>query len=81
MDMLDRLYAKFDGIARKYDIFKVETIGDAYMAVANLVEAQPNHTERIAKFALEVAPIQQLPIVLPIVCGNIAHFILRALAT
>jgi len=53
MDMLDRLYAKFDAIARKHDVFKVETIGDAYMAVANLVKEQSNHTERIAKFALE----------------------------
>lgn len=54
MDMLDRLYAKFDAIARKHDIFKVETIGDAYMAVANLVKQQSNHAERIGMFALEV---------------------------
>mmetsp|Transcript_47159 Transcript_47159/g.87957 ORF Transcript_47159/g.87957 Transcript_47159/m.87957 type:complete len:262 (+) Transcript_47159:443-1228(+) len=53
MEMLDRLYAKFDAIARKHDIFKVETIGDAYMAVANLVKGQTNHTERIAKFAMD----------------------------
>ena len=29
--MLDRLYLAFDRIARKHGIFKVETIGDAYM--------------------------------------------------
>ena len=54
MNMLDRLYDEFDKLARAHDIFKVETIGDAYMAVANLVKAQPNHTQLIAEFSLAV---------------------------
>merc|ERR1712232_488348 len=50
-DMLDRLYSKFDELSRKHDVFKVETIGDAYMAVTNLVEDQPDdHVLRIANF-------------------------------
>eukprot|EP00240_Pyramimonas_obovata_P000077 CAMPEP_0118924910 /NCGR_PEP_ID=MMETSP1169-20130426/2840_1 /TAXON_ID=36882 /ORGANISM="Pyramimonas obovata, Strain CCMP722" /LENGTH=1153 /DNA_ID=CAMNT_0006866059 /DNA_START=133 /DNA_END=3590 /DNA_ORIENTATION=- len=53
MKMLDRLYNKFDTVARKHGVFKVETIGDAYMAVANLVVEQPNHTELIANFSIE----------------------------
>ena len=32
MNMLDRLYTKFDKIAEELELFKVETIGDAYMA-------------------------------------------------
>ena len=36
MNVLDRLYTIFDMLSEKYDVFKVETIGDAYMAVANL---------------------------------------------
>lgn len=52
--MLNRLYTKFDALSRKYDIFKVETIGDAYMAVTNLVKDQPDdHAKRIAEFAVD----------------------------
>lgn len=32
---------------------QVETIGDAYMAVTNLVKDQPDHAKRIAEFAIE----------------------------
>ena len=35
-NMLDRLYVAFDDLANKHKIFKVETIGDAYMGVTNL---------------------------------------------
>lgn len=34
-DMLDRLYLAFDKLAGKHGIFKVETIGDAWMGVTN----------------------------------------------
>mmetsp|Transcript_29045 Transcript_29045/g.57788 ORF Transcript_29045/g.57788 Transcript_29045/m.57788 type:complete len:1358 (-) Transcript_29045:61-4134(-) len=52
--MLDRLYHSFDQISRKHDVFKVETIGDAYMAVCNLVNEQPDHAKRIADFSVDV---------------------------
>mmetsp|Transcript_45961 Transcript_45961/g.111330 ORF Transcript_45961/g.111330 Transcript_45961/m.111330 type:complete len:1269 (+) Transcript_45961:97-3903(+) len=53
-DLLNRLYTKFDALSRKYDVFKVETIGDAYMAVTNLVKKQESdHAKRIAEFAIE----------------------------
>ena len=34
-DMLDRLYLAFDELAGKHNVFKVETIGDAWMGVTN----------------------------------------------
>jgi len=34
-DMLDRLYVAFDELSSKHGVFKVETIGDAYMGVTN----------------------------------------------
>jgi len=51
--MLDRLYTAFDELSREHGVFKVETIGDAYMAVTNLVTDQPDdHALRIARFAI-----------------------------
>ena len=52
-DMLDRLYNSFDELSRAYDVFKIETIGDAYMAVTNLVKDQDDHAKRLVDFAVE----------------------------
>lgn len=34
MQMLGDLYTQFDVLAKKHDVYKVETIGDAYIAIA-----------------------------------------------
>lgn len=52
-DMLDRLYHRFDELSRAHDVFKIETIGDAYMAVTNLVKDQDDHVKRLVDFAVE----------------------------
>jgi len=62
-DMLDRLYTRFDILSDKHDVFKVETIGDAYMAVANLHAKQDNHAERIALFALDCIKAAQATLI------------------
>ena len=51
--MLDRLYRAFDELTLKYSLFKVETIGDAYMTVGNLRMPQQDHAALVANFAIE----------------------------
>jgi class 3 adenylate cyclase len=41
--LLETVYAAFDAIARRRRIFKVETIGDCYVAVAGLPEPRKDH--------------------------------------
>ena len=53
MEMLDRLYRLFDELTGKYNLFKVETIGDAYVTVANLRSPQHDHAALVARFAIE----------------------------
>jgi class 3 adenylate cyclase len=49
--LLQTIFQTFDQIARKRDIFKVETIGDCYVAVTGLPDPQPDHAVRMTKFA------------------------------
>ncbi|CAK4685976.1 hypothetical protein LEN26_005966 [Aphanomyces euteiches] len=53
MQILDTLYSHFDRLVAKYNLFKVETIGDAFVCCAGIPHEQPDHTLRIAKFAVE----------------------------
>lgn len=50
--LLESIFKAFDKIARKRGVFKVETIGDCYMAVTGLPDPQPDHAWVMAKFAL-----------------------------
>lgn len=56
MKMLNDLYVKFDELAEKHKIFKVETIGDAYIAIGGAPKTcpGPEAAERVALFALAV---------------------------
>jgi hypothetical protein len=49
--LLENLYAGFDEIAKKRGIFKVETIGDCYVAVVGLPMPRKSHAVAMARFA------------------------------
>lgn len=51
--LLQAVYQAFDGLAKKRRVFKVETIGDSYVAVTGLPEPQSNHAVIMVRFASE----------------------------
>eukprot|EP00934_Nitzschia_sp_Nitz4_P004638 Nitzschia sp. Nitz4//scaffold197_size40390//30718//39231//NITZ4_007521-RA/size40390-augustus-gene-0.11-mRNA-1//1//CDS//3329540496//4628//frame0 len=51
--LLQTIYQAFDRIAKRRGVFKVETIGDCYVAVTGLPDPQPDHAVRMTKFARE----------------------------
>jgi len=49
--LLETLYHSFDEIAKRRRVFKVETIGDCYVAVSGLPEPRKDHATVMARFA------------------------------
>jgi len=51
--LLETIYKSYDKLASKRNVFKVETVGDCYVAVTGLPVPQEKHAVIMAKFASE----------------------------
>jgi class 3 adenylate cyclase len=51
--LLETIFRAFDNLAQRIGVFKVETIGDCYVAVAGLPQARNDHAVVMATFAKE----------------------------
>ncbi|XP_077589088.1 soluble guanylate cyclase gcy-31-like isoform X3 [Stigmatopora nigra] len=54
VSMLNTMYTLFDTLSEKHRVFKVETIGDAYMVVAGTPEKTKYHAHNICDMALDM---------------------------
>lgn len=54
VNLLNECFSAFDQIMEKYQIEKIKTIGDAYMAASGLHQNKSNHAETMVKAALEI---------------------------
>jgi adenylate cyclase len=59
VDELHTCFKAFDEITGKYNIEKIKTVGDAYLAVCGLPTADPNHAENIVRAAIEINAFMQ----------------------
>jgi Adenylate and Guanylate cyclase catalytic domain len=51
--LLETIYAAFDKLAKQHGVFKVETIGDCYVAVVGLPTPRKSHAVVMARFAVD----------------------------
>jgi adenylate cyclase len=54
IDFLSKIFSAFDRLAAEHGVEKIKTIGDAYMVVAGIPEAQSDHAVRIAALGLQM---------------------------
>jgi adenylate cyclase len=54
IDFLSKIFSAFDRLASEQGVEKIKTIGDAYMVVAGIPEAQSDHAVRIATLGLRM---------------------------
>jgi adenylate cyclase len=52
--LLDRLFTSFDELVDRYEVEKIKTIGDCYMAAAGVPTQRPDHAHALAGLALEM---------------------------
>jgi adenylate cyclase len=54
VEMLDQLFGHFDSLAERYDVEKIKTLGDCYMAASGIPSPRPDHARCLALMALDM---------------------------
>lgn len=54
VDLLSRMFSKFDQWVDDYGVQKIETIGDSYMAAAGLSYPRADHAQAVTRLALDI---------------------------
>lgn len=54
VSMLNAMYSIFDKLTERNNVYKVETIGDAYMVVSGAPEKDGDHAEKVCDMALDM---------------------------
>lgn len=54
LDFLNTVFSAFDHLVEAYDLEKIKTIGDCYMAASGLPIARSDHAEAMANMALDM---------------------------
>ena len=52
--LLERVYGEFDTIAKKRRVFKVETVGDCYVAATGMPDQRKDHALSMIRFAKDI---------------------------
>ena len=52
--LLHRLWQRFDALSMSHGLYKVDTVGDSYIAVAGMVPPRPDHARAAVRFALDL---------------------------
>lgn len=89
VELLNQLYTLFDNSINEHDVYKVETIGDAYMVVGGVPDRSPHHAEEIVTMAIDLIDVcrnyqiphmKHVPLLLrvgintgPVVAGVVGH--------
>jgi class 3 adenylate cyclase len=54
VEVLNRVFSRFDALVDEYRLEKIKTIGDAYMVVGGLEPDPVDHAERVAELGLRI---------------------------
>lgn len=54
VDLLNEIFSFFDSLLDKYNVEKIRTIGDNYMAACGLPRRRPDHAQTLVRMALEM---------------------------